>query len=418
MRKIVICGGNSLYGTAKIHGSKNSLLPILAATVLAKDECVIKNCPPISDVLIMLDLLKDIGCGVEYRQNTAYIMPQYVHNHHVNEGLMRLLRSSIFILGPLLSKLNKASLGYPGGCDIGMRPIDLHLKGLRDLGVRVTENDGHIECECSKLVGREVYLDYPSVGATENVMMAAALADGATVIVNAAKEPEIVDLQGFINAMGGRVSGAGTGKIVVHGVKELRGCEYTAMPDRIVTGTFLIATAAVGGEVLIENAFCEHNSVLCGKLKDGGCHIEQSGTDIIIKSKNRFNASHIIETMPYPGFPTDLQSPMMTLQALAKGTCVLIENVFENRFKNAAELKKMGADITIKDRMAVIRGVERLQGTTVDAHDLRAGAALVIAGLAADGITVVNDNGYICRGYFEFEKQLKGLGGEIVVLEE
>jgi UDP-N-acetylglucosamine 1-carboxyvinyltransferase len=249
-------------------------------------------------------------------------------------------------------------------------------------------------------------------------MMAASLAEGATVIVNAAKEPEIVDLQNFINSMGGRISGAGSARIVIHGVKELIGTTYTPMADRIVTGTFMIAAAVTKGDIYIKNACIDHVSCLAGKLRESGCYIKAEDKGIYIKSENRLLSSYLIETMPYPGFPTDLQSPMMSLQAVSKGTCIMVENVFENRFRLAGELKKMGADITVKDRMAVIRGVKELHGANVNTHDLRGGAALIIAGLCANGITVINDKGLIDRGYFEFEKQLKDLGGDIVVLEE
>lgn len=418
MKKIVICGGRQLNGEIEVHGAKNSILPILAAVILAKDQCVINNCPPLKDVLSMLELLKDIGCKVEYNENSVRIITKDIFNFRMNEDIMHKLRSSIFILGPLLARLKKAELGYPGGCDIGLRPIDLHLMGLRKLGATVLENDGHIICNCKKLIGTEIYLDYPSVGATENIMMASSLAEGTTVIVNGAKEPEIVDLQNFINQMGGKISGAGTGRIVVQGVKELNGCEYTPIPDRIVTGTYMLATAACGGKVYIKNGRKDHLSYLIEKLKDGGVEIEDLKTGFLVNAQKRFRSSNFIETMPYPGFPTDLQSPMMALQATAKGTCVLIENVFESRFRLAGELKKMGADITVKDRMAVIRGVERLNGTTVYTHDLRGGAALIIAGLSAKGITVIKDSGLIDRGYFDFEKQLKKLGSEIIVLEE
>lgn len=418
MKKIVICGGRQLNGEVEVHGAKNSILPILAAVILAKDQCVINNCPPLSDVLSMLELLKDIGCKVEYNKNSVRIVTKDIFNFRMNEEIMHRLRSSIFILGPLLARLKKAELGYPGGCDIGLRPIDLHLMGLRRLGASVLESDGHITCTCKKLTGAEIYLDYPSVGATENIMMASALAEGTTVIVNGAKEPEILDLQNFINKMGGKISGAGTGRIVVEGVKELKGCEYTPIPDRIVTGTYMLAAAACGGRVYIKNGRKDHLSYLIEKLKDGGVEVETSDNGFLVNAQKRFRSSNFIETMPYPGFPTDLQSPMMALQATAKGTCVLIENVFESRFRLAGELKKMGADITVKDRMAVIRGVEKLNGTTVYTHDLRGGAALIIAGLSAKGITVIKDSGLIDRGYFEFEKQLKKLGSEIIVLEE
>ncbi len=418
MKKIVICGGNPLHGEVIVHSAKNSLLPILAAVVLAQSEVVLYDCPPLRDVLTMLELLEDIGCRCSFEQGTVHIDPSGINNCKMNDRLMHLLRSSIFILGPLVARMGRAELGYPGGCDIGIRPIDLHLKGLRDLGVEVQEENGHIICTCSKLKGGEVYLDYPSVGATENIMMAATLAEGATVITNAAKEPEIVDLQNFINTMGGRISGAGTGRIVVHGTSVLNGCEYTAMPDRIVTGTYMIASAITGGEVYIKNAFKEHVSVLIGKLKDGGCQVYEKNGGLVVKGTERLSSSHIIETMPYPGFPTDLQSPMMALQTVARGTCVLVENVFENRFRLAGELKKMGADITVKDRMAIIRGVDELTGTTVYTHDLRGGAALVLAGLRASGTTIIKDEGLIERGYFQLEEQLRKLGGDITVAEE
>lgn len=416
MKKTVICGGKKLQGEVTVHGAKNSILPILAAVILTKDDIYLENCPPLKDITAMLELLEDIGCRTEFENGRIHIDPRNAANYTIDDVLMHKLRSSIFILGPLIARLKRAEMGYPGGCDIGIRPIDLHLKGLRDLGVTVSEKDGHIICTAEKLTGNEVYLDYPSVGATENIMMASSLAEGATVIYNAAKEPEIVDLQNFINLMGGRIKGAGTGRIVVHGVSSLHGCTYSAIPDRIVTGTFMIASAITGGEIFIKNCIKEHSAALMGKLKEGGCVFEDSGDGVIIRGCERFSSSHLIETMPYPGFPTDLQSPMMALQSVADGTCVLIENVFENRFQLAAELKKMGADIIIKDRTAFIRGVEKLHGTTVNTHDLRGGAALVLAGLAAEGITVVKDNGLIERGYFDLERQLRDLGAEIAVI--
>ncbi len=418
MKKIVICGGKRLQGSVRVHGAKNSLLPILAAVILSNGQSVINNCPPLSDVVLMLELLECIGCRVEYEGQVARIDTTGIVNSKINDCLMNKLRSSIFILGPLIARLKEAELGYPGGCDIGIRPIDLHLKGLRQLGVKVEEIDGRIICASKHLIGTEVYLDYPSVGATENVMMAASLADGATVIVNAAKEPEIVDLQDFINKMGGRVSGAGTGRIVVHGVKALNGTEFTPMADRIVTGTYMIAAAATRGDILIENGIGEHVSCLIGKLRESGCTVSENEKGIRVIASERMRSCRVIETMPYPGFPTDLQSPMMTLEAVARGTSVLIENVFENRFRLAGELRKMGADITVKDRMAIIHGRESLHGATVNTHDLRGGAALVIAGLAAEGITVINDRGLIDRGYYGLADEIKSLGGDIAVLED
>lgn len=418
MKKTVISGGKKLFGEVTVHSAKNSLLPILAATVLSNEDIYLENCPPLKDVLIMLELLESIGCRTEYENGNIHIDPSGIDNCRIDGGLMHKLRSSIFILGPLASRMKYAEMGYPGGCDIGIRPIDLHLKGLRDLGVKVEEKDGLIICNAENIRGGEVYLDYPSVGATENIMMASSLAEGATVISNAAKEPEIVDLQNFINLMGGRIKGAGTGRIVIHGRDKLGGCGYEPMPDRIVTGTYLIAAAMTQGEIYIKNGIKEHLSSLIGKLKDGGCKISYTDGGIELKSSERFKASSIIETLPYPGFPTDLQSPMMALESIADGTCVLIENVFENRFRMAGELKKMGADITVKDRSAFIRGKEKLRGTTVNAYDLRGSAALVLAGLCAEGITVVRDGGFISRGYYGFENQLKKLGADIAVIEE
>ncbi len=416
MRQIIVEGGNSLYGQVDVHSAKNSILPILAATVLADEEICLKNCPPLSDVKIMLSILESLGCKTKIVGKDIFVNPKNVKTWTIDDEWMGKLRSSIFILGPLIAKTGNAEIGYPGGCDIGIRPIDLHLHGLRNLGCSVLEKDGRIICRCGKLKGSEVYLDYPSVGATENIMMAATFADGATVIDNCAKEPEIVDLQNFINILGGRISGAGTGRIVVHGVKRLHGGEYTPIPDRIVTGTYLIATAITNGRVYIKNSIKEHVAVLLGKMKDCGCKMEYPEDGIIIEAPKRLVSSKMIETMPYPGFPTDLQSPMMALQTMTDGTCMLVENVFENRLLLSGELKKMGADITVKDRIAFIHGKEKLFGTNVDAHDLRGSAALIIAGLGAEGTTKINDRGYLLRGYYDLEKQLNGVGAKITVI--
>jgi len=418
LKKTVICGKTRLNGEIHIHGAKNSLLPILAAVILTNEDVCILNCPPLTDVKNMLILLEDIGVKVKYEGNKALISPKAVKKCELDSLLMCRLRSSIFMLGPMLARLGRVELGYPGGCDIGIRPIDLHLKGLRDLGVDVKRYGEKIICTAEKLTGGEIYLDYPSVGATENIMMASVLADGATIIQNAAKEPEIVDLQEFINKMGGCVRGAGTDRIIIHGRQSLHGCEYSPIPDRIVTGTFMLATGACGGEVFINNGIKEHLSALIAKLRECGCDIDGYENGIRIASDGRLKSSRLIETLPYPGFPTDLQSQMMTLQAVCEGTCVLIENVFENRFKLAQELKKMGADITIKDRTAIINGVKSLHGATVFTHDLRSAASLIIAGLIAEGNTTVIDNGLLDRGYFEFEKQLNSLGASISVSEE
>lgn len=418
MKKIVVHGGNSMNGEITVQSAKNSVLPILAAVILSTGEVFLENCPKISDIDIMLELLSSLGCKCNFENGNIHIDPSGMHSYSVPARLMHKLRSSIFVLGPLCARFGRACLGYPGGCDIGIRPIDLHLKGLKDLGTEIVEHNGNIDCFCKRLTGSEVYLDYPSVGATENVMMAASLAEGATIIANAAKEPEIVDLQNFINLMGGKISGAGTGRIVIHGVNRLLGCKYAPMPDRIVTGTMMILTAACGGSVKITNGIWEHNTALCGKLKDAGCALVQCGDGLIIKADTRMISNKLIETMPYPGFPTDLQSPMMSLQAVSEGTGVIIENVFENRLNLADELNKMGANIVVKDRMALIHGVESLHGATVFSHDLRSGAALVIAAASAKGETVIYDNGFIQRGYCDLDKSIVALGGDIKIYEE
>lgn len=418
MRKIVITGGRRLKGHCTVHGAKNALLPILAASLMASSPVTVENCPPLADVLVMEELLRDLGCRVTRDGQCVHIDARTLSSFTMNERLMHRLRSSIFMLGPLLGRMKQASVGYPGGCDIGIRPIDLHLKGLRQLGARITEADGRIVCRTDALTGGEIYLDYPSVGATENIMMAASLASGATVILNAAKEPEIVDLQAFINKMGGRVSGGGTGRIVIHGVKTLNGCTFSAIPDRIVTGTYMIAGAITGGEITVSPVIPEHIAALTRKLREGGCRIEEENDTISLAAPARLKSARRVETLPYPGFPTDLQSPMMALEAVADGTCFLTENVFENRFRLAGELNKMGAEITVRDRMAVIRGTERLTGTTVYTHDLRGGAALVLAGLKATGRTTVWDDGLIARGYGDLCEQLRLLGAEITDTEE
>lgn len=418
MKKIVIRGGKKINGEITVHSAKNSILPILAATILCSGEITINECPLLSDVKIMLELLSTLGCDCRAQDGYIKINAKNINKYKVDAQLMHKLRSSIFVLGPLLARFGNAELGYPGGCDIGLRPIDLHLKVLKDLGAQIKEENGNIICAAKKLLAGEVYLDYPSVGATENAMMAASLTPGSTIIVNAAKEPEIVDLQNFINLMGGRISGAGTGRIIVHGVKTLQDCSYTPMPDRIVTGTFMMLCAACGGELKIKNAIAEHNTALIGKLRDSGIKVLKIDDGIKIIAYKRPISAHIVETMPYPGFPTDLQSPMMSLQAVSQGTSVIIENVFENRLRLAGELKKMGADITVKDRMAFIRGVESLHGAKVFSHDLRSGAALLIAAAAADGVTEIYDEGFIDRGYYKFEDNIKALGGDILVFKE
>ena len=407
-----ITGGKPIRGTAKIGSAKNALLPILAATLLTEEPVTLTGCTPLSDVENMLKILRVLGCKAELNGDTAQIDAGPAHGWEMPEHLSRLIRSSIFMMGPILGRFRKATVTYPGGCEIGLRPIDLHLKGLRALGVRIREAHGMIYCDGAHLKGGEVMLDFPSVGATENVMMAAVLAPGRTIIRNAAREPEICDLQQFINAMGGRISGAGSSIIVVEGVGSLHGTRYRPLPDRIVAGTLLTAAAMTGGEVMLEQArSCDMDAVL-DKLTAAGCEIEATENGIRLKGPERLKAIDVF-TQPFPGFPTDMQAQTMAMCCVAEGTSIIVENVFESRFAHAAQLICMGADITINHRSAVIRG-SRLTGARVCAKDLRGGAALVLAGLAAEGVTEVEGINLIDRGYYSLETLLSGLGAGIV----
>jgi UDP-N-acetylglucosamine 1-carboxyvinyltransferase len=413
MDKFVIDGGRELYGKVDVQCAKNSVLPLLAASILTDEQVKIRGVPAISDVENMLRILTELGCKTKRGKNFAIIDSSNAVSHEIPARLTKELRSSVFMLGSVLSRFRKAQISYPGGCDIGLRPIDLHLSGLKRLGVKIREENGYVVCEAEKLRGADILLDFPSVGATENIILAAVKAEGVTVIRNAAKEPEIADLQNFLNAMGAKVTGAGGGTIVIDGVKKLRGVEYTPIGDRIEAGTFLIAAAMCGGEMEINGVFAENIAALLHKLRENGCKIHIKNDKIYISSKGRVKAVDLVETMPFPGFPTDLQAQYATLCAVADGTTLVVENLFETRFKYAAELKRMGADITVRGRAAMIRGVPKLHGACVTAGDLRGGAALVLAGLAADGQTSVIDLSYVDRGYADFEYKLRKLGAKI-----
>lgn len=414
MSKFVINGGNELYGSVKIQGAKNAVLPLFAASILTEDKIIIENVPNLIDVHNMTQILMSLGVEVIRYGNIAEIKASRLKSHEIHNKLAKELRSSIFLLGSILSRQQYAKFAYPGGCDIGLRPIDIHIKGLRDLNVRIIERAGYIFCDATKINGAEVNLDYPSVGATENIILAATKAQGVTIIRNAACEPEIVDLQHFLNSMGAKISGAGTSIITIHGVNELHGTTYRAMPDRIVTGTYAIATAIAGGEVTLTGANPDDINSLLSKLNKTSCHINCKDDKIFIKSKANRLAIESIATQPYPGFPTDLQAPVMALQTVSEGICILTENVFENRFRHVNELKKMGADITTNGRTAVIKGIPQLIGAEVDAQDLRGGAALVLAGLNAQGTTIINDIYHIDRGYEHMEEILTSLGADII----
>ena len=413
MDKFIIEGGGKLYGKADIQSAKNSVLPLLAASVLTDEQVTIRDVPAISDVENMLHILTELGCKISRTADSVIIDSVNAVSHEIPARLTKELRSSVFMLGSVLTRFHRAKISYPGGCDIGLRPIDLHLSGLKRLGVKIVEESGYISCSAEKLSGADILLDFPSVGATENIILAAVRAEGLTVIRNAAKEPEIVDLQNFLNAMGGKVRGAGGGTVFVEGVEKLRGVEYTPIKDRIEAGTFLIAAASCGGEIEMDGVPEENIAALLHKLRENGCKIHIKNDRIILRSDGRLFAADLIETTPFPGFPTDLPAQFSALACTAKGTTLVVENLFETRYKYAAELKRMGADITVRGRNAVIRGVEKLHGASMTAGDLRGGAALVIAALKAEGVSSVADLSHIDRGYADFEYKLKKLGARI-----
>lgn len=414
MEKYIINGGNRLYGSVEIQTAKNSVLPVLAATVLTDEKVRILNVPNISDVKNMVKILTRLGCKAVYDGNDLVVDGSSADCYEIPSELAHELRSSVFLLGSVISRFRMAKIAYPGGCDIGLRPVDLHLTGLKKLGVDITEENGYIICKCEKLRGTEIMLDCPSVGATENIMLAAVRADGTTVIKNAAREPEIEDLQRFLNLMGAKVRGAGSSSVIIEGVERLNGCDFLPIPDRIEAGTFLVGAAMCGGEVELNRVCAENVSSLLHKLRENGCKISINNDKIILENHKRLTSVKSIETQPYPGFPTDLQAQITALCCVCRGHSIITENLFETRFKYVPELRKMGADVTVINRNAFVRGVERFKGATVVAHDLRGGAALVLAGLAAEGRSEILDISHIDRGYGSYEYKLRKLGGDIV----
>ncbi|MFF2886750.1 UDP-N-acetylglucosamine 1-carboxyvinyltransferase [Paenibacillus sp. NPDC057967] len=413
MDKLVIEGGKPLSGTIVIQGAKNAALPILAASLLAEGTTTIDSVPHLLDIDVMLNILRELGCRAEHTDDTVVLDTTSAHTSHVPENLMKQMRSSIFLMGPLLSRFGEAQVYQPGGCAIGERKIDLHLKGLQALGAEIEEVGNRIVCRASKLTGADIHLSFPSVGATENIMMAAVLAEGRTTLSNAAREPEIQDLQRFLNAMGAKIMGAGTDTITIDGVNRLTPCRYKVIPDRIVTGTVMVAAAATRGQVTLQNTQPAHLSSLIHVMRRAGVQIVVDGDIIKVGSSARPKAVERIVTSPYPAFPTDLQSQIMVLLSLADGVSILKETIFEGRLKHVDELSRMGADIRVDLNAAFIRGVPRLYGATVEATDLRAGAALVIAGLAAQGRTIVEQVHHIDRGYDRIENMLTRLGARI-----
>ena len=413
MSSYLVRGGSPLEGKIAVHGAKNSILPVLAASLLNRtgERIRLKKVPALYDVQAMISILTGLGAEVEHEGDDLILQTASVESFHVPEALMREMRSSIFLMGPLLGRLGRARLCYPGGCAIGMRPINLHIEGLRRLGAVIEENDEYIEAR-GRLRGGEVDLEYPSVGATENIILAAVTARGDTVIRNAACEPEIVDLQNFLNTLGGRVRGAGSPVIKIRGVGSLHGGSYQVFPDRIVAGTFLLAAAITGGRVTVEEVIPHHLGFLLRLLEQVGVAVTVSGKDVTVCA-GRMKALPRVETKPYPGFPTDLQPPLVACLTLARGSSTIIEHVFKGRFHHVPELRKMGAQISVRGHRAVISGVEVLKGADVTAADLRAGAALVLAALAAKGESRIRGIHHIERGYERLPEALRSLGAVI-----
>jgi UDP-N-acetylglucosamine 1-carboxyvinyltransferase len=414
MEKFVIEGGNRLEGSLSIKGAKNSMLPIMAASVLSgsSEGVELHNIPDILDMHVMARILQSLGTRVKFNDNTLQLNVDDLHSYTISDELMREMRSSIFLMGPLLARLGKVRVTYPGGCSIGLRPVDLHFKGLEAMGARIREEKGYIMASASRLRGTEIHLDYPSVGATENLMMAAVLARGKTVINNAAKEPEIVDLQNFLNAMGADIRGAGTETLRIVGVEGLGRCSYRIIPDRIVAGTYLMAAAITGGRLLLKEIIPVHLDAVVAKMREAGVEIKATEDSLEVIG-GELKGVETLRTLPYPGFPTDLQPPIMALLAVAEGNSTITESVFENRFKHVNELKRLNANISVEGRTALIKGVKKLYGAEVETTDLRAGAALILAGLAAEGTTVISQIKHVDRGYERIELDLQQLGAKI-----
>lgn len=413
MEKYIIRGGNKLQGEVSISGAKNAAVAILPAVILSDEPCIIENVPNISDIDITIKILLSMGAEVTMlNKSTLRIDPRRVHTPCVEYDLAKNMRASYYFLGSLLGKVGKARVSMPGGCDLGARPVDQHLKGFSSLGAECSVDHGMIHAQADKLVGAHIYFDMVTVGATINVMLAAVKADGLTVIENAAKEPHIVDLANFLNSMGADIMGAGTDVIKIKGVKSLHGTQYSIIPDQIEAGTYMVAAAATNGNVLIKNVIPKHLESITAKLQKIGVRVEEYDDSVRVIGTGRLTKTNV-KTLPHPGFPTDMQPQITTLLTLAEGTSIVTESIFDNRFKYVDQLRRMGADISVDGRVAVIEGTGRLMGAPVRATDLRAGVALVIAGLAAVGTTEVEDIYHVERGYEDLEKKLRSLGADI-----
>ena len=416
MPKIIVKKSAPLRGTVKIDGAKNAVLPIIAATLLAEGKSVLKGVPNLRDVHVISDLLRHLGAEVTYEGTNLTVDASNITTCEAPYELVRKMRASFLVMGPLLARFNHTKISMPGGCAIGTRPIDLHLKGFKSLGAEVEMDHGFVEAKTEKLTGNKLYLDFPSVGATENIMMAAALAEGTTIIENAAEEPEIVDLANFLNEMGANVKGAGTNTIKIKGVESLKGAEHTVIPDRIEAATYMVAAAMTKGDITVENVLMEHLKPIIAKLRETGCEIIEMENAVRVIGPEVLKPIDI-KTLPHPGFPTDVQAQFMAMLTIANGTAVVIETVFENRFMHVAEFNRMGADIKIEGRSAIVNGVDKLYGAKVNATDLRAGAALILCGLIAEGETQIGEIYHIQRGYVDIDKKIRALGGNIEIVE-
>ncbi len=420
LAKYLVQKSEPLSGEVYISGSKNAVLPIMAATLLTEDNCELSEVPALRDVEVMCKLLTSLGAEVvtHIEENKVEVQAAHINAAEAPYELVKKMRASILAMGPILARKGRARIALPGGCAIGARPIDLHLKGFHALGADIIEGHGYVEAVAEKLVGTNIYLDFPSVGATENIMMAAVFAEGTTVLENVAEEPEIVDLANFLNRMGAKIKGAGTDTIKIEGVERLHGAKHAIIPDRIETGTFMVAAAITRGNVLLRNVVPDHVKAITAKLRECGVVVETTDEGMVVRGDVNPLIATDIKTLPYPGFPTDMQSQFMSLLATAKGSSIVIETVFENRYMHVGELNRMGANIKIEGRSAVIQGEKNLQGAQVISTDLRAGAALVLAGLIAEGTTEISEIYHIERGYEKFVEKFRSVGATIIRVDE
>ena len=414
MSKLIVQGGHRLAGSIPVHGAKNSALPLLSATLLGTTPSVLHNCPRLSDVDTSIKILSHLGCKVTQEGSNVTVDASSAGQYEIPDNLMREMRSSVVFLGAIVARQGKARISFPGGCELVPRPIDLHLKALRKLGLIIEEDHGYLNCHVGKgLKGCPINLSFPSVGATENIMLASATADGTTVITNAAREPEIYDLADFLNQCGARISGAGESTIRIDGVPKLHGAEHTVIADRITATTYMAAAAVTGGDLLLEKVIPDHLQPVIPVFEEAGCHIKTQGDQLHIAAPDRLKAVKNIRTLPYPGFPTDSQAIVMAMSTLAEGTSVFVENIFESRYKHVGELLRLGAHIKVEGKVAIVEGVDHLSGAPVEAADLRGAAALVVAGLAAQGTTQITGLHHLDRGYEMIEQRLSGVGAVI-----